>query len=68
MQKAWNTKLKNDDYNNGKIILTNITDNFKRICYVCRKRGHKRQNCPQKTGRLKKTTQSLRATAMPVVR
>ena len=41
MQKARNIKLENDDADDSKVMLTNFNNNFKEICYTCRKKGKK---------------------------
>ena len=49
MQNVVNIKLENNNDNDGKVMLTNIKKNFNRTCYVCGKKGHRKQNFPQKS-------------------
>ena len=69
MQKARCIKSKNDgDDGGGKVTLMNIDKHFKGTCYICGKKGHKKQKCPQKSEKIKEDKISSRVIAVTVVR
>ena len=42
------------------VMSMNMDQNFKGMCYLCREKGHRKQNCPQKTGKSKENKTKLK--------
>ena len=44
MQKMKNDKTDSNNDNDGEVTLRNVDKNFKKTCYMCRKKEHTKQN------------------------